>query len=237
MPNAMEILLIRHAQPAWVVDGRSVLDPELTPEGHRQAALLAESARAWRRPPTALWVSDAARAQQTAAPLAAALGLEPVTFPWLTEIRLPPDWEGAPAEGMRPIFARLKKRSVEEWWDGIPGGETFRDFHHRITSNLDAALGQVGARRLADPADPLQPPRYEIGDPELRVAIVAHGGTNSVVTSELLGLPAVPWSWERLVMAHAAFTRLKATPLLDAHIFGLREHSDAGHVPWDLRSR
>ena len=33
----MEIVLVRHAQPEWVRDGLNVVDPPLTPLGHRQA--------------------------------------------------------------------------------------------------------------------------------------------------------------------------------------------------------
>lgn len=231
MHLGMEILLIRHAQPAWVVDGKSMLDPELTALGHQQAAMLAQAAKTWKRPPTELWVSNATRAKQTAAPLAEALGIEPVEHPWLLEIQLPSEWQDAPVERMRPVFEQLKTRTVSEWWEGIAGGETFTAFRDRITGGLAETLSGR-AERLEG-----ELPRFRVADPEARIGIVAHGGTNSVLTSELLGLPHVPWSWERLVMAHAAFTRLKATEMLDAHIFGLREHSDANHVRADLRSR
>lgn len=52
-----------------------VQDPDLTPEGQRNAALLAN----WfgEAPPAAIFVSNTKRAQQTAAPLAARLGLTP----------------------------------------------------------------------------------------------------------------------------------------------------------------
>lgn len=226
----MEILLIRHAQPAWVVDGKSVLDPALTELGHAQARYLAAAAPEWKRPPTEIWVSDATRARQTAAPLAQALDIPVIERPWLTEIRLNPAWEGENAQGLRPIFMKLKTRSEPEWWDGVPGGESFRDFHDRIRSNLYPTLAEYGVRHLDGP-------HFEVDDPERRVAIVAHGGTNSVLTSELLGLPIVPWSWERMVLAHAAFTRLKSTRIADSFVFGMREHSDAGHIPADQRSR
>jgi broad specificity phosphatase PhoE len=53
-------------------------DPDLTPEGQRHAQLLADWFR--REPPAAIFVSDTKRARQTAAPLAARLGLEPVVY-------------------------------------------------------------------------------------------------------------------------------------------------------------
>ncbi|MCA9551295.1 MAG: histidine phosphatase family protein [Myxococcales bacterium] len=231
----MEILLIRHARPGWVADGRGVLDPALTPEGEAQAQHLGEAVHAWRRKPKTLWVSPAARARQTAAPVARALGLEPVEHGWLEEIRLPPDWDGAAALDIRGHFATARSRTEAQWWAGIPGGESFHDFEARVTENMAAALGALGIRRRQG-AD-AEAPVYDLPEPDQVLAIVAHGGTNAVLTSYLLGLPMVPWAWERFVTEHASVTRLRAAPLLGGHIFGLREHSDANHVPGHLRSR
>ena len=38
----MEIVLIRHAEPEWVKDGKSVVNPPLTVRGSRQAELLGQ---------------------------------------------------------------------------------------------------------------------------------------------------------------------------------------------------
>jgi len=53
-------------------------DPDLTPEGRRNADLLAN----WfmQAPPTTIFVSNTKRAQQTAAPLAARLGITPIVY-------------------------------------------------------------------------------------------------------------------------------------------------------------
>lgn len=228
----MELMLIRHAQPAWVVDGAGALDPELTELGLRQAEHLAQAAQQWKKRPTHLWVSGARRSHQTVAPLAKVLQMQPVQHDWLTEIYLPESWQGAPALDIGAIFQGLKTRDEAAWWKGVPGGETYHDFHARVTGGLQAALSDFGVTRAAGEA-----PVYQGVNDDVRICLVAHGGTNSVLTSELLGLPTVPWSWERTVMAHAALTRIKSTPLLGGHIFGLREHSDAGHVPAGQRSR
>lgn len=53
-------------------------DPDLTAEGQRQAALLADLLAA--EPPRAIYVSDFRRTRQTAAPLAARLGLAPIVY-------------------------------------------------------------------------------------------------------------------------------------------------------------
>ncbi len=53
-------------------------DPDLTNEGQRQAALLADRLAPER--PVAIYVSDYRRTRQTAAPLAARLGLTPIVY-------------------------------------------------------------------------------------------------------------------------------------------------------------
>lgn len=53
-------------------------DPDLTAEGQRQAALLAQQALP--SAPRAIYVSSYKRAQQTAAPLAERLGLTPIIY-------------------------------------------------------------------------------------------------------------------------------------------------------------
>ncbi len=72
----MELLLIRHALPVRVDEGAvdGPADPTLAPLGHRQAEALA----AWLAAEEihAIWSSPMRRARETAAPLAAALGVD-----------------------------------------------------------------------------------------------------------------------------------------------------------------
>lgn len=53
-------------------------DPDLTEQGRRNAELLA--ARFSANPPATIFVSNTKRAQQTAAPLATRLGIEPIVY-------------------------------------------------------------------------------------------------------------------------------------------------------------
>ena len=62
-------MLIRHAQPEWIRDGLTVVDPPLTELGTRQAQALAE-AMAGQEFDEVL-VSPLLRARQTAAPVLA----------------------------------------------------------------------------------------------------------------------------------------------------------------------
>ena len=64
----MELILVRHAQPVWVEEGKSVLNPRLSELGLEQAKRLAEEARSWTAP-TELWVSPTRRSRETAKPL------------------------------------------------------------------------------------------------------------------------------------------------------------------------
>jgi broad specificity phosphatase PhoE len=73
VPLGPSYYVMRHLQtPAGVTD------PDLTAEGQRQAALLPE----WFAgdPPAVIYVSNTKRAQQTAAPLARALGITPKIY-------------------------------------------------------------------------------------------------------------------------------------------------------------
>ncbi len=75
-PCRMDIVFIRHGQPQWAVDGLSQTDPALTELGHEQAKLAAVRIANDRKPAEELIVSPAIRAQQTAAPIAEATGLD-----------------------------------------------------------------------------------------------------------------------------------------------------------------
>ena len=220
----MLLRLIRHAEPAYVVDNTMFNDPELTPRGHRQAALLAT--RDWGRVDE-LWVSPMVRAQQTAAPVAEALGLEPVTHDWMHEIMVPGDWEGSPVDRYAEVFEQLNLRAIAELWEGLPGGESFRDFHERVTVGLRATLRRYGA----------EPVVTEDGDPDLwsepddvSVLFVAHGGTNAVTLCHLLGVSPTPWEWDRFDSAHTSVATLRTKQVAHAVAFGMTGFGDVTHL-------
>jgi phosphohistidine phosphatase SixA len=73
------VIVLRHAEKVL----GTIEDPPLTPEGERRALRLAEmlgSKDAPVTPVSAIYVSDTRRSQQTAVPLAQALGLKPVIY-------------------------------------------------------------------------------------------------------------------------------------------------------------
>ncbi|MEX1178566.1 MAG: histidine phosphatase family protein, partial [Nitriliruptor sp.] len=216
----MDLLLLRHAQPLWSDDGVSRVDPGLTDLGRRQAD--AAAARLGDLRFDEVLVSTATRAVETAAPIRRRLAASvPVrSAPWLHEIRTDPAWEGTPSQEVERVFAQARHRDRDEWWEGLPGGESFRDFHQRVITGLDGHLAAHGIVRDERGlwTVPSEAPQ--------RVLAVAHAGTNSVVLGHLLGLDPEPWEWERFASDHASIAWLRTTPIAGAAIFSLQRFSD-----------
>jgi probable phosphoglycerate mutase len=158
-PGATEVFLVRHgeSEPAVagqvfpLVDGHG--DPALAPEGREQAERVAGRLAA--QGIDAVYVTTLRRTAETAAPLAARLGIEPRVEPDLREVFLG-DWEGGPfrhfvAEG-HPAAVRMIQ---EERWDAIPGAEPTGDFRARVRAGLE---------------------RVVAGHADQRVVVVSHGG-------------------------------------------------------------
>ncbi len=237
----MELILVRHGQPAWVTpDGKGRNDPGLTELGHAQAreaaARLADTEDLpGRGDVDRLFVSPAVRAQETAAPIAEALRLPVETREWLWELRNPDSWEGAPIEEIEQAFAVLNGRTREEWWEGHEGGESLRAFHIRVTTGLRGLLADLGIT----PAD--EDGLWDVSGPAAdgdvdRIVAVAHGGTNSTIIAHLLSTPPEPWEWDRFSMGHASVALLALTPMAGHHIWSLRSLGDAAHLAVDDRT-
>jgi probable phosphoglycerate mutase len=152
----------REDQPHDLVDGHS--DPPLDPVGEAQALRLAD--RLASEPIAAICVTTLRRTVQTAAPLAARLGLTPTVIADLREVRLG-EWEGAAfrkhtSEG-HPLAVQM---FTEQRWDAIPGGEPTAEFSERVRRG-------VGAIAAAHPNQ--------------RVAVVVHGGVIGMMMSIATG--------------------------------------------------
>ena len=133
------IVFARHGQTApnreGLVLGRA--DPELTEEGHRQAALLAAAMST--EPVTAVLTSPLVRARQTAEALGAACGLPVAVDDRLLEIDWG-TWEGRSA-------AQLAQSDVERWKADkgtAPEGESLDSLSHRVESFCTEQLGGDG---------------------------------------------------------------------------------------------
>jgi 2,3-bisphosphoglycerate-dependent phosphoglycerate mutase len=152
-PGATEIVLVRHGAsspptpgiPNPLVGGHS--DPALAPAGLAQAELVGEGLKD--EPISAIFTSTLRRTQETAAPLAAATGLEPTALAELREVFLG-DYEGGvyrikTAEGDPTV----KQVFIQEAWSAIPNAETFEDFGPRITGGIEKIVAATGPDKAA----------------------------------------------------------------------------------------
>jgi probable phosphoglycerate mutase len=147
-PGSTELVLVRHgASEAAVVGSRFPLvdghsDPALSEPGKAQAEMVAERLRGEQI--GGLFVSSLRRTQESAAPLAAATGIEPQVVRELREVYLG-DFEGGEyrirAGRGDPI---IKQVFAEERWDAIPNGESWDDFGARVTAGVERIVAAVG---------------------------------------------------------------------------------------------
>jgi broad specificity phosphatase PhoE len=205
--HAARVMLLRHGEPDWAPEGASVPDPGLTPYGRAQARAAAERLAA--EGVDAIYVSPYRRAQETAAPLASLTGLVPHTLPGLAEISVAVD--GLSQEAADRYFAEAARRPLAEHWEGWPDAESFRDFHARVTSALETLLSRHGFRSRRDAQHDFT--QWDLDGEPSRIAIVGHGGTNSVALAHLLDVRPVPWEWLRFESELAAFSVVQARPL------------------------
>ncbi|MGV1049376.1 MAG: histidine phosphatase family protein [Solirubrobacterales bacterium] len=152
-PGSTEVVLVRHgASEAAVVgskfplvDGHS--DPALSEAGRAQAEMVAAGLGGDEF--SGLFVTNLRRTRETAAPLAAATGLEPRVIGELREVYLG-DFEGGEyrirAGHGDPIVKRVFE---EERWDAIPGGESWQDLGARVTAGIEKIVAAVGANTSA----------------------------------------------------------------------------------------
>jgi probable phosphoglycerate mutase len=153
IPGSADILLIRHGQsepylpgtPFPLVDGHA--DPALTPAGHEQARRLADRLASARI--DAIYVTTLRRTAQTAAPLAARLGLVPQVEPGLREVHLG-IWEGGEYRQRVAEQDPIVRQVFEtERWEMIPDAETSAALEARVRAAIGRAAGAHTGQRLA----------------------------------------------------------------------------------------
>jgi probable phosphoglycerate mutase len=151
--GATELVLIRHGEsaparvdrPFPLVDGHG--DPELAPDGRHQAECVARRLATTRI--DAIYVTTLRRTAETAAPLAARLGLTPRVSADLREVYLG-EWEGGlfrqrVAQG-HPIAQRMR---AEQRWDVIPGAESAELFAERVRRGVESIAACHADSRVA----------------------------------------------------------------------------------------
>ena len=204
-PGAADILLIRHGESQPAIPGQSFPmkdghgDPALHPDGEQQAILVGERLKS--KPFAALYVTTLQRTHQTAAPLAAHLGMTPLIEPDLREVHLG-DWDGGEyriraAEG-HPAFTRAMER--QEWGE-IPGAETTEAFFARV---------QSGLLRIARAHE------------DERVAAFVHGGV--IAAAMALATGVKPFTF--IGVANGSITRM----VIDGDRMMVRSYNDVAHL-------
>ena len=165
----MRLVLARHGRTASNVtkalDSRPPGAP-LDELGRAQAAALGE--RLAGEPVTAVYASQATRAQQTAAPVAAAHGHAVQVIDGVHEVFCG-DLEGSVDPAARALF----DRTYAAWWEGdldarLPGGESAHDLRARFLPAVEAIT--AGVRDT--------------------VVLVSHGAAIRLAAAALLGDPA-----------------------------------------------
>jgi 2,3-bisphosphoglycerate-dependent phosphoglycerate mutase len=207
--GATDLLVVRHgeSQPARLdrpfpmIDGQA--DPPLDVRGEAEAELVAE--RLAREDIAAIYVTPLQRTQQTAAPLAKRLDLEPQVEPNLREVFLG-DWEGATFRAKVVNGDPLAQKIFEEErWDVIPGAESTDGFTARIRAGIE---------------------RIAAAHPDQRVAVFTHGGVIGALAAMVT--EARPFAF--LGADNASITHIVVTD--DRWI--LRRFNDTGHLDTDL---
>jgi probable phosphoglycerate mutase len=156
----VRLLLIRHGQTDGNVRGAldtALPGPPLTELGQAQAEKLA--VRLAEEPLVAVYASQATRAQQTAAPLAARFGFDVQVVDGVHEV-VAGDLEGATDhDSIRVYMETVRRWTLGELEPSLPGGENGTSVRTRM---LDA-VGRLRAK-------------HEQADPAGVVALVSHGG-------------------------------------------------------------
>jgi probable phosphoglycerate mutase len=204
-PGATDLLLVRHGASETYVDGSPFAlvdghgDPPLSADGEAQARQV--GARLADAGIDAIYVTSLRRTAQTAAPLAARLGLAPRVEADLREVHLG-EWEGGifrknVATG-HPISVRML---AEERWDVIPGAESSEVLARRVQAAID---------------------RIAAAHPGQRVAAFTHGG----VIGQALALASGSRPFAFLGAENTSISRLVIT----ADRWLVRSFNDTAHL-------
>lgn len=213
-PGATTILLIRHGEsaafdednPFTLVDGHG--DPPLRdPEGLEQARRVAD--RLAGEEIAAIYVTPLQRTAQTAAPLAARLGLQPIVERDLREVHLG-EWEsGGLRKHTREGHPTVLQILAEQRWDVIPGAEPTADFDRRV---------RLGIERIA------------AAHPDQTVAAFVHGGVIGRV------LATAVHAGRGLAFAAADNGSISEVVVVPDGPWVVRRYNDTAHLEATIRS-
>jgi probable phosphoglycerate mutase len=171
----MELILVRHAEPVRIVDADGPADPPLAERGRKQAEALASYLGT--EAIGAVWSSPMQRARETAAPLAAALGVDVVVDTELAE------WDRE-ATSYIPI-EELKAAKDERWVAMVEGN---------LEGSVDLDVFRTGVVTAMD--------HIVTGNPGASVAVVCHGGVINTYLAHILGIDRPLWFEPKYTSIH-----------------------------------
>ncbi len=143
------VLLIRHGQTDWNIEGRwqGILPVALNAEGRAQAQALADHLRD--RPIRRIVSSDLPRAFETASALGRSVGVAPEPDVRWREFNLG-IFQGLTRDEITARYAAEWEAFHADYWDyRIPGGESRRAAQSRIFAGWQELVEQTGAEEAA----------------------------------------------------------------------------------------
>jgi probable phosphoglycerate mutase len=207
-----DLLLVRHGEAHCNVAGVAGGDlgcTGLTERGHEQARRAGGRLRRLHaeRPFDVMFVSPRLRVRETAAPIAAALGLSPVVEPRLSG----PDHGEADGKPWSEIWAAFGGSPADEPDRPFAvGAESWNQFVTRAAARLEEILACHQGKR---------------------VLVVAHAETVEVAHGLLLGLPAGAAAQAGFVTAHASVSWWSyRTPPVGPARWHLVTHNATAHL-------
>ena len=202
---------MRHGQSTWNQTGRwqGQADPPLSELGRRQAeAVAARLGRLGRLEGTVLHTSDLARCQQTAAPLAAALGVPARPRADLREIDIGA-WSGLTTPAIKAGFPAQWAGMLAGQDLARGGGETFSQLRARVVPAIQEIVGGADG-------------------PATDAVVVTHGGCIRAIVTAALGLEFA-FDLRLGGTANASISALRPLPP-PAVGFRLESYNDVGHL-------
>jgi probable phosphoglycerate mutase len=192
----LQLVLVRHAEPVRVEDAEGAADPPLHSRGQEQAERLA--AYLANEPLAAVWSSPLRRAVETAAPVAAAHGVEVVLDSDLAEF-------DRHSTSYIPI-EELKAANDERWIAMVEGR------HLELLEGMDPVAFREGVIAGME--------RVVAAHAGGTVAVVCHGGVINTYIGHVLGIDRALWFEPRYASVHrvaASRTGIRTLLTLNEH--------------------
>ncbi|HYM15751.1 MAG TPA: histidine phosphatase family protein [Dehalococcoidia bacterium] len=170
MENVTELLLIRHGQQEYDVNGpvSELLDPPLSDLGRTQARLVGEALSTERI--DHVYASPLQRALLTGREVARHHRLEPIVVDDLREVGVfqdvPPDRTPLEYIGRLALAGARERMITEKSWDVYPFSESSHAFRRRVVNAIEGIL---------------------LSHPNERVAVACHGGVINAYIGHVIG--------------------------------------------------